>query len=141
MHGCELYNIAKKFVFSQPGQSSVFFMKFKTFHVTVKRLFFGNEPICASTVLECSCCRIHRYVAAPRQRQTCTLTYIISSCCRFHFLTFIFLDSAHWSLFHFPVGFIILRVINLRKNYFALTNYLHQFKLFSQFFQCLVYSV
>jgi hypothetical protein len=26
---------------------------------------FGNAPICAITVLECSCCRIHRYVAAP----------------------------------------------------------------------------
>ncbi len=26
---------------------------------------FGNAPICASSVLECSCCRIHRYVAAP----------------------------------------------------------------------------
>ncbi len=26
---------------------------------------FGNAPICASTVLECSCCRTHRYVAAP----------------------------------------------------------------------------
>ncbi len=26
---------------------------------------FGNAPICASTVLECSCCRIHRNVAAP----------------------------------------------------------------------------
>ncbi len=25
----------------------------------------GNALICASTVLECSCCRIHRYVAAP----------------------------------------------------------------------------
>ncbi len=26
---------------------------------------FGNAPICASAVLECSCCRIHRNVAAP----------------------------------------------------------------------------
>ncbi len=26
---------------------------------------FGNAPICASTVLECSCCRIDRNVAAP----------------------------------------------------------------------------
>ncbi len=26
---------------------------------------FGNALICASTVLECSCCRIPRYVAAP----------------------------------------------------------------------------
>jgi hypothetical protein len=26
---------------------------------------FLNALICASTVLECSCCRIHRYVAAP----------------------------------------------------------------------------
>jgi hypothetical protein len=25
---------------------------------------FGNAPICASTVLECSCSRIHRYEAA-----------------------------------------------------------------------------
>jgi hypothetical protein len=25
----------------------------------------GNAPICASTVLECGCCRIHRYVTAP----------------------------------------------------------------------------
>jgi hypothetical protein len=29
--------------------------------------FFGNAPICASTVLECSCCRIHLYVTAPVQ--------------------------------------------------------------------------
>jgi hypothetical protein len=28
---------------------------------------FGNAPICASTVLECNCCRIHRYIAAPVQ--------------------------------------------------------------------------
>ncbi len=27
---------------------------------------FGNAPICASTVLECSSCRIHRNVAAAR---------------------------------------------------------------------------
>ncbi len=26
---------------------------------------FGNAPKCASTVLECSCCSIHRFVAAP----------------------------------------------------------------------------
>jgi hypothetical protein len=26
---------------------------------------FGNAPICASIVLECSCGKIHRYVAAP----------------------------------------------------------------------------
>jgi hypothetical protein len=26
---------------------------------------FGTAPICASTVSEYSCCRIHRYVAAP----------------------------------------------------------------------------
>ncbi len=26
---------------------------------------FGNAPICASIVLECSCCKIHCYVAAP----------------------------------------------------------------------------
>jgi hypothetical protein len=25
----------------------------------------GNAPICSSTVLECSCCRILRYVAGP----------------------------------------------------------------------------
>jgi hypothetical protein len=25
----------------------------------------GNAPLCATTVLECSCSRIHRYVAAP----------------------------------------------------------------------------
>ncbi len=35
----------------------------------VKRVFYGafvgNAPICASTVLECSCCRIHCFVAAP----------------------------------------------------------------------------
>ncbi len=28
----------------------------------------GNAPICASIVLECSCCRIHLYVAAPPSR-------------------------------------------------------------------------
>jgi hypothetical protein len=27
----------------------------------------GNAPMYASTVLECSCCRIHHYVAAPVQ--------------------------------------------------------------------------
>ncbi len=31
---------------------------------------FGNAPICASTVLECSCCRIHRNVAAPKIHYT-----------------------------------------------------------------------
>jgi hypothetical protein len=28
---------------------------------------FGNAPICASTVLECSCSRILRYVASPHK--------------------------------------------------------------------------
>jgi hypothetical protein len=28
---------------------------------------FGNARICASTVLERSCCRIHSYVAAPQK--------------------------------------------------------------------------
>ncbi len=31
-------------------------------------LLLGNALICASTVLECSCCSIHRYVAAPPQQ-------------------------------------------------------------------------
>jgi hypothetical protein len=33
----------------------------------------GNTPItvCSSTVLECSCCRIHRYVAAPTIQYRC----------------------------------------------------------------------
>ncbi len=26
---------------------------------------FGNALICTSTVLKCSCCRIHRYVTEP----------------------------------------------------------------------------
>ncbi len=29
---------------------------------------FGNAPICVSTILECNCCRIYRYVAAPKVR-------------------------------------------------------------------------
>jgi hypothetical protein len=66
------YNIVKKFVFFMTEQSDVVFIKFQTFHVAVmcKGCFlvhlFINAPICASTVLECSCCRIHRYVAAPK---------------------------------------------------------------------------
>ncbi len=33
---------------------------------------FRNALICASTVLECSCCRIHRYVAAPSNHKNTT---------------------------------------------------------------------
>jgi hypothetical protein len=29
---------------------------------------FGNAPICVSSILECNCCRIYRYVAAPKVR-------------------------------------------------------------------------
>jgi len=35
----------------------------------LKLHLFGNAPIWASTFFECSCCRIHRYVAAPIFRQ------------------------------------------------------------------------
>ncbi len=51
--------------------SDVVFIKIQTFHVAVEwkgcfiLLLLGNAPICPSTVLECSCCKIHRYVAAP----------------------------------------------------------------------------
>jgi hypothetical protein len=31
-----------------------------------------NALICASTVLECNCCRIHRYVAAPNNHKNTT---------------------------------------------------------------------
>ncbi len=57
------FNIAKQFFF----QSDVVFIKFQTFQIAFvwKGCFivhlFGNAPMCASTVLECSCCRIHRY--------------------------------------------------------------------------------
>ncbi len=34
---------------------------------------FGKSPIYASTVLECSCCKIHRYVAAPLYHQNSTV--------------------------------------------------------------------
>jgi hypothetical protein len=67
---CMAHNIVKKFVFFPTEQSDVVFINFQTFQVAVvKRVFysalFGNAPICASTVLECSLSRIHRYVAAP----------------------------------------------------------------------------
>ncbi len=71
MHGSELIKYCQKVCVFQTEQSDVVFIKFQTFHVAIvwKRWFtvhlFGNTLICASTVLECSCCRIHRYVAAP----------------------------------------------------------------------------
>ncbi len=67
MHGSELI-ILKKVYFFQTEQNDVVFINFQNFHVR-KRCFmvhlFGNAPISASTVLECSCCRIHRNIAAP----------------------------------------------------------------------------
>jgi hypothetical protein len=63
--------ISQKVSFFQTEQNDDVFIKFQTFHVPVvwKGCFivhlFGNAPICASIVLECSCCRIHCYVAAP----------------------------------------------------------------------------
>ncbi len=61
-------------------QSDVVVKKLQTFHeaVVLKCCFmvhlFQNAPICASTVLECSCCRIHRYVAAPKSDQKMLLS-------------------------------------------------------------------
>jgi hypothetical protein len=55
--------LSKSLFFFHPEQSDVIFINFQTFHVAVvcKGYFIF---ICASTVLECSCSRIHRYVAA-----------------------------------------------------------------------------
>ncbi len=59
-------------------QSDVVIIKFQTFHVAVvwKCCFivhlFGNAPVFASIVLECSCRRIHRYVAAPSENRKTT---------------------------------------------------------------------
>ncbi len=63
--------MSKSLFFVHTEQSDVVVIKFQTFHVAVvwkgcfKLHLFGNAPICASTVLECSCCKIHRSVAAP----------------------------------------------------------------------------
>jgi hypothetical protein len=69
MHGSELIYIVKKVYFCQTEQSDVVLINFQTFHV-FKGCFivhlFGSAPICASTVSECSCCRIHGNVAAPQ---------------------------------------------------------------------------
>jgi hypothetical protein len=71
MHGSELIEYCQKVSFFQTKQNDVVFIRIKSFHIAVlcKGYFivhvFGNAPICASTVLECSCCGIHRYVAAP----------------------------------------------------------------------------
>ena len=55
----------------------------------IVRLFW-NTLKCASTVLECSCCRIHRYVAAPQVHMTkihkstnSCLKYTIRMVCKF----------------------------------------------------------
>jgi hypothetical protein len=65
MHGSELIKYCKKVYFFQTELSDVVFINDHTLHVW-KGWFivnlFGNAPICASTVLECSFCRIHRYV-------------------------------------------------------------------------------
>ncbi len=64
------YNIVKKFFFHERTEWCSFH-KIPDFSCTsyVKKVFlvhlFENALICGSTVLECSCCRIHRYVAAP----------------------------------------------------------------------------
>jgi len=55
----------------QTKQINILFIKIRTLYVDlvwkgcfIERLFW-NALKCASTVLECSCCKIHRYVAAP----------------------------------------------------------------------------
>jgi hypothetical protein len=71
MNGSELISKCKK-VFVVPDSTEwCSFHKIPDFHVAIVWKgcflvhFFGNAPIYASTVLECSCCKIHRYVAAP----------------------------------------------------------------------------
>ncbi len=48
---------------------------------------FGNAPICASTVLECSCCRIHRSVAAPNIQSVLYGIQGVTRRCRLSWLT------------------------------------------------------
>ncbi len=73
------YNIVKRFGFFSKEQSDAVLIKFQTFDVAIvwKRCFimhlFGKSPIYASTVLESSCCKIHRYIAAPLYHQNSTV--------------------------------------------------------------------
>ncbi len=75
------YDIAKKVVFFQTDKSDVVFYKIPGFSCShcVKRVFYSAIVLkctdmcivhCASTVLECSCCRIHRNVAAPNKNMS-----------------------------------------------------------------------
>jgi hypothetical protein len=59
-----LYNIVQKFGFFPDRTEWWSFHKFPDFSCSrCMKSWIGNAPICASTVLECSCFRIHRYVA------------------------------------------------------------------------------
>ncbi len=94
--------LSKKFLFT--GQGDVVFIKFQIFHLAVvwNGCFiihlFGNAPICASTVLEYSCCKIHCYVAAPFPSPL--FHFLLLICLRKLFFFSISLSFSHIYIFY-----------------------------------------
>ncbi len=61
------HNVSMKSLEFYENYITLFCLEKSNFLTNNVLYLFGNALICASTMLKCSCCRIHRYVAAQKK--------------------------------------------------------------------------